>query len=104
MKDVSYLEQVMVMFGSLELTTWQCCPSITTRILFGLMTSIVRFDSAGKTTERKTLKEHTGVNTNAFTFGSRTGPPAESEYAVEPVCVATIKPSAWQLRMGSLSF
>src|SRR5437763_16890376 len=35
-----------------------------------------------------------GVITRTPDSGSRIGPPAESEYAVEPVGVATIKPSA----------
>src|SRR5437588_11454566 len=35
-----------------------------------------------------------GLITNNPDSGSRIGPPAESEYAVEPVGVATIKPSA----------
>src|SRR5438067_11761658 len=35
-----------------------------------------------------------GVITNTPQSGSRIGPPAESEYAVEPVGVAIIKPSA----------
>ncbi len=47
-----------------------------------------------KKLERKVVKEQIGVNTMASTFGSMTGPPAESEYPVEPVCVAMIMPSA----------
>ena len=35
-----------------------------------------------------------GVRQIALTEGKMMGPPAESEYAVEPVGVATIKPSA----------
>src|ERR1043166_398762 len=35
-----------------------------------------------------------GVMTKTPDSGSRIGPPAESEYAVDPVGVATIKPSA----------
>ncbi len=35
-----------------------------------------------------------GVRQIAPTDGKMIGPPAESEYAVEPVGVATIKPSA----------
>src|SRR5437764_15167945 len=35
-----------------------------------------------------------GVITKTPDSGSRIGPPADSEYAVEPVGVATIKPSA----------
>ena len=38
--------------------------------------------------------EQIGVTTKASTEGSRIGPPAESEYAVEPLGVATMTPSA----------
>ena len=37
---------------------------------------------------------HTGVMQMAATAGNTIGPPAESEYAVEPVGVAMISPSA----------
>ena len=36
----------------------------------------------------------TGTSANAGTCGSRIGPPAESAYAVDPVGVATMIPSA----------
>ena len=37
----------------------------------------------------------TGVTIKASTEGTRTGPPAASEYAVEPVGVEMMTPSAW---------
>ncbi len=37
---------------------------------------------------------HTGTIANTDSAGCRIGPPAESAYAVEPVGVATIRPSA----------
>ena len=37
--------------------------------------------------------ELTGVSANTFAVGLITGPPAESEYAVEPVGVHAMKPS-----------
>ena len=42
-----------------------------------------------------------GVMQMHFTRESITGPPAESEYAVEPVEVETISPSARMLAIGS---
>ena len=79
MKEVSYLERVMLRLVSLEFMILRCWPSITTSVFLGLRTSTVRLESIGKTIERKTLKAHTGVRTKAFTHGSKTGPPAESE-------------------------
>src|SRR5208283_3472398 len=40
---------------------------------------------------------HTGVTTKEVTDGISTGPPAAREYAVEPVGVAMMTPSALQL-------
>src|SRR5207245_6157806 len=42
-----------------------------------------------------------GVITKTPDSGSRIGPPADNEYAVEPVGVATIKPSALNSVSGS---
>ena len=42
-----------------------------------------------------------GVRTKASTSGDTIGPPAAAEYAVEPVGVATIRPSALSLQSGS---
>ena len=66
----------------------------------GLRDSILILESAGKTIERNVVKEQIGVNTMASMFGSIMGPPAESEYPVEPVCVAIITPSASSFAMG----
>ena len=71
-----------------------------TRISSALITLKVMVELAGKTSEWNTVNEQMGVITKAPTAGSKTGPPAEKEYPVEPVSVATIKPSAWQLRIG----
>src|SRR5512136_2684693 len=61
---------------------------------------MVTFESAGKTTDLNTVREQMGVKTNASTSKSKTGPPAESEYPVDPVCVPRINPSAWHFRTG----
>jgi hypothetical protein len=51
-------------------------------------------DEAGKTKGRKErLRGQIGVRTRALRDGWTMGPPAEREYAVEPVGVETIKPS-----------
>ena len=79
MKVVSFFERVTVMHGFLDSKTCLYAPSTTTIIRFGLSTVMVIFEWLGKTIERKTLREHMGVKTKASTYGSRTGPPAESE-------------------------
>lgn len=51
-------------------------------------------DEDGKTSGRKDkLRGHMGVSTIALNEGCTIGPPAESEYAVDPVGVETIRPS-----------
>lgn len=51
-------------------------------------------DDDGKTRGRNDkLLGHIGVRTNALKDGCTMGPPAEREYAVEPVGVDTIRPS-----------
>lgn len=51
-------------------------------------------DEEGKTSGRKErLRGQMGVSTIALSDGCTIGPPAESEYAVEPVGVDTIRPS-----------
>lgn len=51
-------------------------------------------DEEGKTRGRKDkLRGHIGVRTNALKEGCTIGPPADREYAVEPVGVETIRPS-----------
>ena len=51
--------------------------------------------SAGSTTGRcESVCGEIGDTSSMRTEGSTIGPPAESEYAVEPVGVATMSPSA----------
>ncbi len=79
MKVVSFWERVTVMLGFCDSTTCLKAPSTTARTFLGLRTTTVILEWAGKTMERRTLKEQMGVKTKASTEGSRTGPPAESE-------------------------
>ena len=54
----------------------------------------------GKTRGRNDrLRGQIGVNTIALRDGCTIGPPAESEYAVEPVGVDTMRPSDWYSHM-----
>jgi len=54
----------------------------------------VIMDEDGKTRGRKErLRGQIGVNTKALSDGCTIGPPADSEYAVEPVGVDTMRPS-----------
>lgn len=54
----------------------------------------VTTDDDGKTSGRnERLRGQMGVNTRALKDGCTIGPPAEREYAVEPVGVETIRPS-----------
>jgi hypothetical protein len=58
------------------------------------LTRRVITDDDGKTKGRNDkLLGHIGVRTNALKDGWTIGPPAEREYAVEPVAVDTIRPS-----------
>jgi len=51
-------------------------------------------DDDGKTNGRNDrLRGHIGVKTSALREGWTIGPPAEREYAVEPVGVETMRPS-----------
>ena len=60
----------------------------------GALTRRVITDDDGKTRGRNDkLLGHIGVRTNALKDGCTMGPPAEREYAVEPVGVDTIRPS-----------
>ncbi len=59
-----------------------------------LLTRSVIDEEEGKTRGRnERLRGQMGVNTIALRDGWTIGPPAESEYAVEPVGVETISPS-----------
>lgn len=69
-------------------------------IVFGLITFKMISASVGKIIDLKTVSAHMGVTSIASIILSSTGPPAESEYPVAPVWVATISPSAWQFSMG----
>ena len=54
----------------------------------------VTTDDDGKTRGRnERLRGQMGVNTRALKDGCTIGPPAEREYAVEPVGVETMRPS-----------
>ena len=56
-------------------------------------------DDAGKTSGRKErLRGQIGVRTRALSDGWTIGPPAEREYAVEPVGVETINPSDYSVK------
>lgn len=58
------------------------------------LTLSVMEDELGKTKGRNDkLRGHIGVSTIALSEGWTIGPPAEREYAVEPVGVDTINPS-----------
>ena len=71
-----------------------------TSICFGLITFRVISEFVGKTMDLNTVNAHMGVTSIASIVLSSTGPPAEREYPVEPVCVATIMPSAWHFSIG----
>lgn len=54
----------------------------------------VIIEDEGKTSGRKDrLRGQIGVRTRALRDGWTMGPPADSEYAVDPVGVETIRPS-----------
>ena len=72
-------------------------------MFFGLVTFKVISESVEKTRDLNTVSAHMGVTSIASIVLSSTGPPAEREYPVEPVCVATIMPSAWHFKIGLLS-
>ena len=59
----------------------------------GLTRSVIE-DEEGNTSGRKDkLRGQIGVKTRALKEGCTIGPPAEREYAVEPVGVDTMRPS-----------
>lgn len=65
-----------------------------------MLTRSVIFEVAGNTKGRKErLRGHIGVNTSADRDGWTIGPPALSEYAVDPVGVETINPSDYAERV-----
>ena len=64
-------------------------------IFWGLLALMVIVEFLGKTIGRNGMSGQTAVTTNASMSLSSTGPPAESEYPVDPTCEATITPSAW---------
>ena len=62
-------------------------------------------DEDGNTRGRKDkLRGQIGVRTMALRDGCTMGPPAESEYAVEPVWLDTMRPSDWYLHMKMRSW
>src|SRR5437867_6665502 len=54
----------------------------------------MRWDAGSTIGRLVSVWEQIGVRTTASIVGKRMGPPAESEYAVEPVGVAMMRPSA----------
>lgn len=63
----------------------QCVVQLTRRVIT---------EDEGKTRGRKDkLRGHIGVSTRALKEGCTMGPPADNEYAVDPVGVDTIRPS-----------
>lgn len=79
MKEVTFLERVIVMDAFSDVISCLWRPSTMTSISFGLIALIVSLVSAGKTMERSTESEQIGVRTNPSIAMSSTGPPAESE-------------------------
>ena len=80
------------------------CPSTVRQIPFMRLFSTVisRLLSGLKTIGRlEREKEFNGVRTKASTSGETIGPQAAAEYAVEPVGVASISPSAFKRHKGS---
>lgn len=75
---------------------WEVLPSIETPagdLLRSPIRSVIN-DDDGKTSGRNDkLRGQIGVKTSALSEGWTMGPPAESEYAVDPVGVDTISPS-----------
>src|SRR2546423_1913063 len=73
------------------------CPSIDKNASSPELCTSILISTVSRTTSGRCVSEcgQTGLMTNASTDGIRIGPPAASEYAVEPVGVETITPSAW---------
>lgn len=55
--------------------------------------SVIDADDGNTSGLKDRLRGHIGVSTMALKEGWTIGPPADREYAVEPVGVATINPS-----------
>ena len=57
---------------------------------------VIRTTASGRSTTGRfdSVCGEIGDTSSTSTVGSTIGPPAESEYAVDPVGVATIRPSA----------
>ena len=68
----------------------------------GIFADTDKVESPSKSTERENSEcGHTGVISMQSICGEIMGPPAESEYAVEPVGVAKSKPSARYFEISS---
>lgn len=68
------------------------------RLRIRALTRNVMTDDAGKTSGRNDrLRGQIGVRTSALSEGCTIGPPADSEYAVDPVGVETMRPSDYAL-------
>src|SRR4051812_16846728 len=72
------------------------CPSIVKNACSSPPCTTILISDKSTTTKALCVSEcgHTGVTTNASTAGINIGPPAANEYAVDPVGVDTITPSA----------
>lgn len=76
---MTFLDALTSKVGSLQFICLRYFPSMRTRIFFALITLKTRVESAGKTSEWKTVNGQMGVKTKAPIVGSKTGPPAEKE-------------------------
>ncbi len=80
--------------SDLRPSSWESCETATATAYTAILTRRVMSDEDGKTRGRKDrLRGQIGVKTRALSEGWTIGPPADREYAVEPVGVETISPS-----------
>ena len=81
---------------SVVCSTIPFCPSSVKKTDSVLANNFISMEDESRTTTGRSVKVcgQIGVITKASTAGCTIGPPAESEYAVEPVGVPTINPSA----------
>ena len=72
------------------------CPSMVRSASCSRFATAMRTTAFGRSTTGRfdSVCGEIGESTMTRTDGSTIGPPAESEYAVEPVGVATMRPSA----------
>ena len=63
----------------------------------GLTRRVTDEDDGNTKGLKERLRGHMGVRTRALSEGWTMGPPADNEYAVEPVGVETITPSDYKI-------